>query len=557
MVSRADNRKAAEMFYDLALAMEIQGERWRANSYLRAAKSIEALGEHLRSISERKELRNIEGVGESIEAKLDEYLATGKIEALESVRDVLPEDLALFRDAPTLGTRRVADLDNLLGVRSVDDLLRALREGKVAELPDFGEEVERRTMEWLIWKREEAAEVPTPNALMSARRIIDFLKANDNSISRIELAGPARRRTTTVANVSLLFTSDTPDLVISRFGLCPEVTELTVVERDQAVGKTASGAGCMIRAVKEDAFAVEMLRTTGSDAFFKDLSDRAKERGKRLTPAGLGKGARTEEDIFAGLGLEPVVPEMREGRPSREEPPLRGEDLRGDLHVRSTSLDGALRVSEMARTAKDMGHSYICFADRIGGRRMDLDTLERRNALIDEVQGLIGLPILKGAEVDITPDGRLDAPADMLDGLDLVIGSVSTRLNMPAEELQARVLRALDEPDLDVLGHPTNRVIGLRERSPIDLAKVAERAAERKVALEMNTYPDRLDLSDDDAYSIYGSGAYYSLGTDAAFPNELGAWGWAVTMARKALVPPTRVLNSFPAEKLRNREWRK
>ncbi|HOK27819.1 MAG TPA: hypothetical protein PLI21_02195, partial [Methanomassiliicoccaceae archaeon] len=148
-IGRADNRKAANLFYDLALAMEIQGERWRANSYLRAARSIEELTENLRSVSERGDLRQIEGVGESIEAKVEEYLRTGRIEALEKVRDLLPEDLELLRTIPSLGIRRLADLDVLLGIRSVDDLLRTIYEGRLAELPDFGEEVERRTLEHL------------------------------------------------------------------------------------------------------------------------------------------------------------------------------------------------------------------------------------------------------------------------------------------------------------------------------------------------------------------------------------------------------------------------
>ncbi len=558
MMGRAENRKAAEQFYDLALAMEIQGERWRANSYLKAARAIEGLGEHLRSISERRELRNIEGVGESIESKLEEYLTTGKIEALEAVRDVLPEDLPFFRDAPTLGTTRVADLDQLLGIRSVDELLRAIHEDGLAELPDFGEEVQRKTLEWLNWKREESAEVPTPYAIRSANRIIDHLRAS-GEVERIELAGPVRRKTSTVANIILLFTSDSPDLVIARFGLCPEVLELTLVERDQAVGKTTSGAACMVREVKEDAFALELLRSTGPEAHIKELIAVAKDHGKRLSSGlpGKGKHARTEEDIYAALDLSYIPPELREGRVSHDGPPVKDGDLLGDLHVRSASLDGSLRVAEMVRTAKEMGHHYLCICDRLGGRRMNIENLNRRNAMIDEVQETMELPILKGAEVDITPDGRLDAPSDVLGDLDLVIASVNTKLSMSPGEMLARVLRAMEDPNMDILGHPTNRVIGLRERSGLDLLRVAERAVERRVALEMNVYPDRLDLSDEDAYKLQGTGAYFSLGSDAAYPNELDHWKWAMTMARKAYLPKTRVLNSMPVELLRKRAWRK
>jgi DNA polymerase (family 10) len=236
---------------------------------------------------------------------------------------------------------------------------------------------------------------------------------------------------------------------------------------------------------------------------------------------------------------------------------VEASELRGDLHVRSSSLDGGLRIAEMVRTAKDMGHRYICICDRLGGRRMDLDTFARRNAIIDEVQDAMGFPVLKGAEVDITPDGRLDAPPDVLGGLDLVIASVNTRLSMSPDEMLARVLRAMDDPNMDVLGHPTNRIIGLRERSGMDLTRLAVRAVERRVALEMNAYPDRMDLSDEDAYKVLGTGAYFCLGSDAGYPNEMSHWKWAATMARKAYLPKAQVLNSMSVEQLRKRAWRK
>jgi DNA polymerase (family 10) len=210
----------------------------------------------------------------------------------------------------------------------------------------------------------------------------------------------------------------------------------------------------------------------------------------------------------------------------------------------------------MVSAARKRGHRFVCFCDRIG-RNMDIDAMDRRNAMIDEVQGEDGMLVLKGAEVDITPDGRLDAPSDLLDGLDLVIASVNTRLTMTPGELEARVMRAMDDPNMDVLGHPTNRVIGLRDGSGMDLSRIAERAAERRVALEMNAYPDRLDLSDNDAFKVYDSGAFYSLGTDAAYPDELDGWGWAVTIARKALLEPGRVLNSMGPQQLKGRAWRK
>ena len=242
-IGRADNRKAANLFYDLALAMEIQGERWRANSYLRAARSIEELTENLRSVSERGDLRQIEGVGESIEAKVEEYLRTGRIEALEKVRDLLPEDLELLRTIPSLGIRRLADLDVLLGIRSVDDLLRTIYEGRLAELPDFGEEVERRTLEH--WSgEEEAAEVP-PLRIAFGTEIIrtppPAPRAGALELTAPAPQGPGRWQT------SCCSFGEGPDDMIARFGICPEVTELLMVDRQQALGRPIwSGACCRL-----------------------------------------------------------------------------------------------------------------------------------------------------------------------------------------------------------------------------------------------------------------------------------------------------------------------
>ena len=210
----------------------------------------------------------------------------------------------------------------------------------------------------------------------------------------------------------------------------------------------------------------------------------------------------------------------------------------------------------MASAAGARGHRYLCFCDRIG-RHMDADKFDRRNALIDEAQDTLGATILKGAEVNIAPDGRLDAPSALLDGLDLVVASVNTKLEMAPAEMEARVMRAMEDPNMDVLGHPTGRVIGLREGNGMDLARVAERAAERRIALEMSACPDRLDLSDNDAFYVYESGALYSLGTDAAFPDEMDNWRWAVIMARRALLGRERVLNSMTPQQLKGRAWRK
>lgn len=552
MASRAENQEAADKFWELALAMEIKGDRWRSSSYLKASSSIEELAEPLRIISERGELRKIEGVGESIAAKLNELLSTGRIEALEAVRDLLPEDLPIFRDAPVLGLGAIAELVSNLDVRSVDALLRALDEGVLSTNIRIGEDAERRIKEWLVWRREEAAEVPTPYALRSAERVLTCMQEGD-IVSRIELSGPARRKVAAVANITLLFASSTPELAIAKFGTCPEITELTVVERDLAVGKTSSGAGCMLRQVTEQRFALENFHRTGPQAHVDEVLSALEAR---YGPLSAEEGPfSTEAEIYGAAGQEIVPEEMRDrGRPY--DGVVAKADLLGDLRVRSILTDGSINVEMMAEAAASIGHSYICLCDRLG-RRVDGETLARRNDMVDEADARSPVTLLKGIEVNIAPDGKLEAPPSLLEDMDLVIASVNTKLDMGEDGMRARILHALDDSCMDVLGHPCGRVLGLRERVIQDLRPIAERAAERNVALEINAHPDRQDLDDNDAYGLYELGAFYSLGTDSACPLKPQDWDWAVSMARRAGLEPQRMLNVLPPHALQQREWRK
>jgi DNA polymerase (family X) len=552
MANKVENQEAADRFWELALAMEIKGDRWRSSSYLRASRSIEEISEPLLSICERGELRNIEGVGDSIAAKLEELLTTGRIEALEAVRHLLPDDLPIFRDAPVLGIGRVAEMVNTIGVRSVDTLLRAIDEGMLSAIPGLSEDVEMRIREWLVWRREESAEIPTPYAISSAERIMAYMRQG-GIVSRTELSGPARRKVAAVANITLLFTSPSPDLAVAKFGTCPEITELTVVDKDLAVGKTSSGVGCMLREVQEQRFVLENFRRTGPEAHVDEVLAALEVRNGPLSVD--GGVFSTEAEIYERAGTRFVPPEMRE-RGEADANIVTKENLRGDLHVRSILMDGTIQVKQLADAAVSLGHSFICICDHFG-ILVDGEQLARRNEMIDEASSRSSLTLLKGIEVDIAPNGRLDAPSSLLEGMDLVIASVNTKLNMGEEEMKKRIIHALDDPNMDVLGHPCGRILGLRERTVSDLRSIAERAVERRVALEINAHPDRQDLDDNDAYGLYEVGAFYSLGTDSSYPLRHHDWDWAVTMARKAHIGQNRMLNTLSPHALQRRAWRK
>jgi len=552
---RVSNRAAADRFRELALAREIQGEHWKAVSYLIAAEQLDEARQHIQAFSESGRLREIQGVGNSISSKLDEYLSTGRMQALEDVRAILPEDLALFRDLKPLGTALTARAINALRLSSADDLSRAVDQGALAEVDGLDASFQTRTAEFLARRREEAAEVPSWRARRSALNVVECLRRG-GGVDRMSLGGPIMRNVDSVANVTILFSSPDPGAVIARFGLCSELIELLMVEPDRAIGRTRSGAAVMVRHVPADSFAVELVRGIGPDRYISQLTAAARNQGHRLSGQMGSSGIETDEDVHRALGLEYVPPEMRGRRPTGRIA-ARADELKGDMRVRSRSADGSDQISAMASAAARMGHEWICFCDRVGSKGLSVAELELRDAQIGEASDRHDVALLRGAVVDVLPDGRLDFPSSALDRLDLVIAVINSDLAMDAGEMTSRALSALDDPNADVFGHPTGRILGLREPYRIDLGRVAERARQRGAALEIDACPDVMDLDADQAEGVYEQEALYGAGTDAALPGELAFWDGALTTIRRASIPAGRLLNSRPARDMAGRRWRK
>ncbi len=568
MAEKVSNEVVAKQFYLLALVMDVLEEKWRANTYRKAARRIEDLSSDLEEHWLNGDLTKLEGIGESISAKIGEYYETGKIGVLEENKHLLPEDLELLNDIPALSERRLATLIREGGMKSIEDLLQYLKYGSLSEFSGFTSEIEEQIQAFLRWRREQSGEVPLPIVLRSTAKIFECLKG-DLGMKLIECAGPVRRRASTVNNVTLLLQSNDPETSIARFGMCEEVDELTVVEKESALGKLRSGAVCMLKTTKPEAMVIDELTATGSEKHLQQLRKVAKQNGYQLTSNGLFRGKEkielsSEEDVYRILGLPYFPPEMREGRidvtkPIEDFPLIEpGKGYRGDFHVHSDFSNGVSTISELAYAAKYLGLEYLCLLDRLGQTRGSMDWIaaEDRNEKIDSIAKVLEIQIIKGVEVDIRADGSLDAPGDLRERFELIAGGVHTSLGMEKKKMTERLISCIESGSIDLLCHPTCRIIGYREQLNLDLMAIAEAAAEKGVALEINATPDRLDLSDEELFQVKDSGAFFYVGTDAHSVAELDNWKWGANITRRALLDPSRLLNRLNPDQIRRRGWR-
>ena len=427
--------------------MEIKGDKWRASSYLKASQSLSLLGENIRSISERNGLRNIEGVGGSIEAKINEDLATGHIKALDNVMDLLPDDMDTFRENGSLGAHRIAVLHGA-GIRSAADLIEAISSDMISCVPELGADVQARLLTEITRIRSEAAEVPSQYALRSASAIIEHIMKG-NAADHIEITGNLRRKVRSVSNFTLICSSKDPSQLIGSFGTCPEVVSLDIVESDRAVGRTSSGADCMIKVVEEEDLTLEVFRSTGPEEHVKDVVKMALEHHALLSKKGHVEleDLYDENDIYISAGMIYVPPELRETREPRGTMPLTSKDLTGDLHIRSITADCVMDAKGMAEAAKLFGHSVICFCDRLRDDGPGVEVLDARDAQLEEGMDEWGIEVLKGAEVEISKEGKLMAPSSFLDRMDLVICTVRSGLSMDGPEMTKRVVRAMERSE--------------------------------------------------------------------------------------------------------------
>jgi DNA polymerase (family 10) len=564
------NEEVAHVFEAIADLLEIKGESvYRVISYKRAAESIRAQGRRLEDLQREGRLKEIPGVGEAIGAKIDELLTTGKLEFYERLADEVPPGLIDVLKVSGVGPKKAARFWKELGVTSVPELEAAARAGQLRELPGMGARSETAILESIErMARRQVGRIGIGVARPMAERLVEKLKALPG-VTAAEPAGSVRRWRETVGDLDLLVGAPAPDEVLQAFVGFDEVERVLGQGDTKASVEVVGGLRVQLWVHPPERFGSALQYATGSQAHNVSLRERALERGLSLSEHGLksDEGGEIlcagEEDVYRALGLPWIPPELRESLGEIEAaeagqlPALVTEgDLRGDLHAHTDWSDGRASVEGMAEAAVQLGLSYLAITDHspsLGALNgLSPARLRQQRREIDRVQEQIGesTKLLQGAEVEILADGRLDYDDDVLAQLDLVIASLHVSLRQPRDQITQRLIGAIANPHVDIIGHPTGRLLGSRSASDVDLEPVFAAAADHGVVLEINAQPDRLDLNDALSRRAWQVGCLLSINTDAHRPDEFRFRRYGIGMARRAWLPPQAVLNSRPADEV-------
>ncbi|SFR45197.1 DNA polymerase (family 10) [Marinobacter daqiaonensis] len=563
------NAEIARRFHELADLLEIQdANEFRVRAYRNAASIVEGSSRPIESmVADGEDLTAIRGIGDDLAGKIEELVKTGNLPQLQELQGEVPEQLTELMRLDQLGPKRTRAIYDALGIGSLEELEKAAEEGRIRELSGFGPKTERKIADEVARLSErEDQRILLGEAEQVAGPLVRYLDELDE-VSRIEVAGSYRRRRDTVGDLDILVACDDSGPVMERFTSHPEVAEVASQGKTRATVHLKSGLQVDLRVVKTASFGAALHYFTGSKAHNVAIRKMAVERKLKVNEYGVYRGRKriageTEEEVFEQVGLPWIPPELRENRGEIEAaqgdrlPDLVQEkDIRGDLHLHTSATDGRNDLREMAEEAKRLGYEYIAITDhskRLAmAKGLDARRLRQQMEEIDELNdGLDGIRVLKGIEVDILEDGRLDLPDDVLDELDLTVCSVHSKFDLSRKKQTERVLRAMDNPRCNILGHPTGRLINRREAYRIDLEAIVEAAAERGCCLELNAQPSRLDLSGRYAGMLRDAGVPGVVSTDAHAVDHLNFMHLGVAQARRGWMEKKHLLNTRTLKQL-------
>ncbi|MDW8324481.1 MAG: DNA polymerase/3'-5' exonuclease PolX, partial [Burkholderiales bacterium] len=563
------NADIAAIFEEIADLLEIQGANpFRVRAYRNAARTVGEFGRDLAAlVAQGQALPKIPGIGEDLARKIQEIATTGRSGFLERLHRELPESITELLHVPGLGPKKVKALYEQLKVDSLADLRAAAEAGRIRTLPGFGAKTEQHILEALKVRAGEPRRFKRVVAAQYAEPLAAALRGV-SGVSQVVIAGSYRRCRETVGDLDLLAVAADAAPVMRRFIGYDEVAEVLAQGATRASVVLRNGLQVDLRVVPEESFGAALAYFTGSKAHNVQLRRRAQARGLKLNEYGLFRGGQrlagaSEEEIYAALGLPWIPPELREDRGEvewAERAPLprliTRADLKGDLHCHTKATDGANTLREMAVAAQARGLKYLAITDHSQRLRMvhglDSVRLLKQMEEIDRLnETLPGIVLLKGIEVDILEDGRLDLPDAVLGQLDLVVGSVHSQFDLPPAKQTARLLRAMDHPHFSILGHPSARELQRRPPMQADWLRVIRHARARGCFLELNSQPDRLDLTDTWCRVAKEEGVLVAINSDAHSVHDLDDLEWGIGQARRGWLSPEDVLNTRPLDELR------
>jgi len=560
------NAEVAAMFDQTAELLEIKGEnQFRVRAYRRAARTVEGLPQSITSLlAAGEDLSELPGIGKDLAGKIAEIVATGHFALLDELKKKLPGDLGEMAALPGLGPKRLKLLHDKLKVNTFDDLRRVVKAGRLHEIKGFGPTIERK-LAAALEKPVAEKRFKLSVAEAEAEALVGFLGGS----GRVTVAGSYRRRRDTVGDLDLVVTAAHAAAIGDKLASYENVAEVLAHGPTRTTVVLRSGLQVDVRAIADASYGAALLYFTGSKAHNIALRAIAVRRGWKLNEYGLFSGRRriaglTEEEIYKKLGLAYIPPEMREDRgevalaQANELPALvTRADIRGDLHVHSDWTDGTAPIEAMAKAAQALGYQYMALTDH--SRRvamahgLDPARLAKQSREIDRVNArLHGLTILKGIEVDILKDGTLDLPDAALAKLDVVVAAIHSYFDLPREAQTDRMIRAMKNPHVSIIGHPTGRLIGEREPYQIDMGRVLAAARDTGCYLEINSQPERLDLNDLHAHAAKQAGVKLAISTDAHATSSFEYIRFGLDQARRGWLTADDVINTRSLADLRN-----
>jgi len=559
------NTELAQIFREVALYLEMKEEPFKPRAYEKVAYSLEALEEPVGEIYRRggvKALRAIPGVGQAIAEKIEEVIRTGRLRYYEELKKEVPVDVRGLTAIEGIGPKSVKLLYEKLTIKTAADLEKAARVGKIRGLPHFGAKMEQKILKGIEFLKQGSGRFPLGSALPLIGEIEQRLRELPE-VEEVVVAGSTRRWKETIGDADILAISRKPEKVMEFFVSMSEVMHVQGQGKTKSTVKLKNGMDVDLRVVPRESFGAALNYFTGSKDHNVALRKIAQEKGLKLNEYGLFRGnkriaGKTEEEIYKALGLAFIPPELRENQGEIEAaqkgelPNLVGyRDLRGDLQTQTTWTDGANSIAEMAGEAKRLGLEYIAITDHTKGLAMtggsDEKKLLKQMAEIDKInRSLKGITILKGAEVNINKDGTLDIKDEVLARLDVVGIAVHSHFNLPKREMTERIVRAMRNPHADILFHPTGRVIQKREPYDVDMDALIKTAKETGTVLEIDAYPDRLDLKDGHIRKAVEAGVKLAVDSDAHSVNHMRFLDFGVAQARRGWAEKKDVINTRP-----------
>jgi DNA polymerase (family X) len=559
------NADVATIFEEIADLLELeQANQFRVRAYRNAARTVRGLAAELHTmIKQGEDLTELPGIGEDLSDRICEIVATGSCDMLTRLRKKTPHVLVELLSIAGLGPKRVRALSQELGIRTMDDLATAIEQGRVSGIAGFGKKSEdalRKALEVHLRAATASPRLKLAIAIQYAEPFAQYLRLVPG-VRKVVIAGSYRRCQETVGDIDILVTAADPRLVIRRFTEYDEVASVPASGTTRSMVLLKSKLQVDLRVIPEESYGAALVYFTGSKAHNIAMRTLGIRKGLKVNEYGVFRGSKriageTEESVYKAVGLSYIPPEMRENR-GEIELALQGplpklielSDLKGDLHAHTRATDGKNSLSEMVAAAKKAGLEYIAISDHskhIGiTHGFDAKRLLAQIAEIDALnQKLDGITVLKSIEVDILEDGTLDLPNDVLRRLDLVIASVHTKFNLSSAAQTRRICKAMDNPYVTIIGHPSGRLIGEREPYDIDMQKIIRHAKLRGCILELNAQPDRLDLTDVYCRMAKEEGVLVGINSDAHSVHDFANLRFGIGQARRGWLEKKDVLNT-------------